>query len=104
MVLRPDRVDRCVAGCDHSCMPAAVASRAAESLALAEFLRATATGPSALIIEGEPGIGKTTLWLTGVEQARTTGFRVLSARPVAAESVLAYASLADMLGDLDTPA
>jgi ATP/maltotriose-dependent transcriptional regulator MalT len=85
-------------------MPAAVASRAAESLALAEFLRATATGPSALIIEGEPGIGKTTLWLTGVEQARTTGFRVLAARPVAAESVLAYASLADMLGDLDTPA
>lgn len=85
-------------------MPAAVVSRAGESRALAEFLGATGTGPSALIIEGEPGIGKTTLWSTGVEQARTTGFRVLAARPVAAESVLAYASLADMLGDLDTPA
>jgi hypothetical protein len=101
MVLRSDRVDRCVAGCDHSCMPAAVVTRAAETQALAEFVRATATGPSALIIEGEPGIGKTTLWSTGIEQARTTGFQVLAARPAAAESVLAYASLADMLGDLD---
>jgi hypothetical protein len=84
-------------------MPAAVVSRAAQTQAIAEFLRAVATRPSALIIEGEPGIGKTTLWSTGIEQAQTTGFRVLAARPAAAESVLAYASLADMLGDLDAP-
>jgi hypothetical protein len=57
--------------------------------------------PSALVIEGEAGIGKTTLWLAGLTQARDRGFTVLSTRPVAAESVLAYASLADLIGGLD---
>jgi DNA-binding CsgD family transcriptional regulator len=50
-----------------------------------------------LLIEGEPGIGKTTLWLAAVELARDKGFRVLSARAAAAESVLAYTALADLL-------
>ena len=50
-----------------------------------------------MLIEGEPGIGKTTLWLAAVELARDKGFRVLSARAAAAESVLAYTALADLL-------
>jgi DNA-binding CsgD family transcriptional regulator len=50
-----------------------------------------------LLIEGEPGIGKTTLWLAAVELARDKGFLVLSARAAAAESVLAYTALADLL-------
>jgi hypothetical protein len=50
-----------------------------------------------LLIEGEPGIGKTTLWLAAVESARDKGFQVLSARAAAAESVLAYTALADLL-------
>ncbi len=50
-----------------------------------------------MLIEGEPGIGKTTLWLAALEQARNRGFRVLSARVAAAESVLAYTALADLL-------
>jgi ATP/maltotriose-dependent transcriptional regulator MalT len=65
--------------------------------AVAEFLNSAAVGPSGLVLEGEAGIGKTTLWLTAVEQARERGFRVLSAQPAAAESVQAYASLADLL-------
>ena len=60
--------------------------------------------PSALLIEGEPGIGKTTLWLTAVEQARDRGFRVLSARAAAAESVLAYTALADLFDCVDVAA
>jgi Cdc6-like AAA superfamily ATPase len=35
-----------------------------------------------LVLEGEAGIGKSTLWLEGVEVARSRGFRVLSARGV----------------------
>ena len=50
-----------------------------------------------MLIEGEPGIGKTTLWLAALELARDKGFRVLSARAAAAESVLAYTALADLL-------
>ena len=66
------------------------------------FLTSTAVGPSALLIEGEPGIGKTTLWLAAVEQAKARGFRVLSTRAAAAESVLAYTALADMLDEVDS--
>ena len=56
---------------------------------------------SGLVIEGEPGIGKTTLWLSAVEQARGSGYRVFSARVGQAESVLAYAAVADLLRDIE---
>jgi DNA-binding CsgD family transcriptional regulator len=75
--------------------------RAEEDQALAEFMRKAAVGTPALVIEGAPGIGKTTFWMSAVEKARSNGFRVLAASPAASESVLAYASLADMLVDCD---
>ncbi|WP_185976137.1 LuxR C-terminal-related transcriptional regulator [Mycolicibacterium sp. 018/SC-01/001] len=68
---------------------------------VAGFLGAAAQRPTALIIEGEAGIGKTTCWLALVEQARADGFRVLSARVGQAESVMAFAALADLLADVD---
>jgi len=77
------------------------ASRPAEEQALGEFLAAATNSPSALLVDGEAGIGKTTVWLAGLKQAREHGFRVLSAHAVSAESVLAYASLADLLTDVD---
>ncbi|GFG53641.1 transcriptional regulator [Mycolicibacterium agri] len=61
------------------------------------LLESAAEEPTGLIAEGEPGIGKTTLCLSTIELAKERGFRVLSARPAEAESVLAYASLADLL-------
>jgi DNA-binding NarL/FixJ family response regulator len=64
---------------------------------IAGFLTSATAQPSALLLEGEAGIGKTTLWLAGQEQARDKGFRVLSTRAAAAESVLAYTALADLL-------
>jgi DNA-binding CsgD family transcriptional regulator len=82
-------------------MTARVISREPQATAIADFVTSVVAAPSALVMEGEPGIGKTTLWLEAIERARTAGFRVLAARPVAAESVLAYASLADMLSELD---
>jgi ATP/maltotriose-dependent transcriptional regulator MalT len=54
-----------------------------------------------LVIEGEAGIGKTTLWLAAIERAHEQGFRVLSARAAATESVMGYASLADLLAGVD---
>ena len=36
---------------------------------------------TALVIEGEPGIGKTTLWSEGVRLARLDGWTVLLCRP-----------------------
>ena len=86
---------------DSSATPAGVVSRPVEGRAIADFLASASSEPSGLVVEGEPGIGKTTLWLAAVAQAREGGFQVLSARPAAAESVLAYGSLADLLGEVD---
>ncbi len=69
---------------------------------MATFLATAATEPAALVAEGEPGIGKTTLCLSAIELAEERGFLVLSARPAEAESVLAYASLADLLSSVDS--
>jgi MoxR-like ATPase len=54
-----------------------------------------------LIVEGEPGIGKTTLWWEVVEQVRMRGARVLVARTSPVESVLAYTALADLCAGVD---
>ena len=75
--------------------------REAETHTVSEFLANDVGDPIALVVEGEPGIGKTTLWLDGVQRARDHGFTVLAARPAAAESALSYSSLADLLGDVD---
>ena len=81
-----------------------MASRPQEARVVSGFLASACVAPSALLIEGEPGIGKTTLWLAALEQARESGFRVLSARAAAVESVLAYAALADLLEGVDASA
>jgi DNA-binding CsgD family transcriptional regulator len=60
------------------------------------FLDQTADGPAALVLEGEAGVGKSTLWLAGVEAARERGLRVLLSRPAEAERGLAYAGLGDL--------
>ncbi|MDQ3554088.1 MAG: AAA family ATPase [Chloroflexota bacterium] len=54
-------------------------------------------GPAALIIAGEAGIGKTTVWGYGVSAAARRGMSVLSAAPGENETALAYAALADLL-------
>jgi DNA-binding CsgD family transcriptional regulator len=82
-------------------MTSSVATRPVEARAIDEFLAEASGEPSALLLEGVAGIGKTTLWMAAVDQAMDRGFRVLSARPTAAESVLAYASLADMLAAVE---
>ena len=50
-----------------------------------------------LLLEGEAGIGKTTLWRAVLRRAEAQGFRVLSCRPVQAETKLALSALADLL-------
>ncbi|MGZ6780701.1 MAG: ATP-binding protein, partial [Mycobacterium sp.] len=82
-------------------MPVQVVSREPQASAIADFLSSVVTAPCGLTMEGEPGIGKTTLWLDAVHRAEADGFCVLAARPVAAESVLAYTSLTDMLSGID---
>ncbi|MCW2628138.1 MAG: transcriptional regulator, luxR family [Mycobacterium sp.] len=80
---------------------AGLVSRPVEFRAISEFLQSAAERTSGFVIEGEAGIGKTTLWLAAHDEARARGFQVLSARVGETESVLAYAAVADLLGDID---
>ncbi|ORB17728.1 helix-turn-helix transcriptional regulator [Mycobacterium noviomagense] len=77
-------------------------NRSVENRAVADFLIAAAAQPSVLVIDGEAGIGKTTLWLAAIERARERGFRVLSAAAGQVESILAYAAVADLLSDVES--
>src|SRR5204862_2211740 len=61
------------------------------------FVRDAASGPCALVLEGEAGIGKTTLWRAGVEAAERAERTVLRAAPAEAETDLAFAAAADLL-------
>ena len=75
-----------------------------EQRAVSEFLAAAAVEPAALVLEGDAGIGKTTVWLDAMERAREAGFRVLSTRIAETESVLAYAGLAALLEGVELAA
>jgi len=79
-----------------------IVGREDELASLCTFLGPAAAGQAALVLEGEPGIGKSTLWLAGVEDARGRSFLVLSSRPAEAERGLAHAGLGDLFeGVLD---
>lgn len=77
-----------------------IVGRDAELAAVRAFVEGTATAPAALLLEGEPGIGKSTLWLAAVEHAQAHGISVLSARPAEAEKGLAHVGLGDLLEDV----
>ena len=59
-----------------------------------------ASGSSGLRITGEPGIGKTSVWLAASGLAGASGARVLATRPVEAELRLGHAGLGDILGQV----
>ena len=58
------------------------------------------SGPVALLLEGEAGIGKTTLWSQGLVSSAARGQRVLRCRPGERETQLAYAALGDLLAEV----
>ena len=73
-----------------------IAGREAEQMQIATFLEAVPAGARGLIIRGEPGIGKTTLWRAAVDRARRAGFAVLVTLPAEEELTLALAGLVDL--------
>jgi DNA-binding CsgD family transcriptional regulator len=79
-----------------------IVGRDQELASVGAFVDGAGVGPAALVLEGEPGIGKSTLWLAGVERARESGSRILVSRPAEAERGLAHAGLGDLFeGVLD---
>jgi DNA-binding CsgD family transcriptional regulator len=74
--------------------------RRRERDAVAAALDDARRGLAAILITGDPGIGKTELLRQAAEQAREAGFRVLSAAGGEVERELPYAALVDLLGGL----
>src|SRR5215471_15296253 len=64
------------------------------------FLDGVAEGPSAFVLVGEAGIGKTSLWEAGVDEANRRHTRVLSCRGVEVEAALSFAVLSELLADV----
>lgn len=76
---------------------AKVVGREEELDSLVRFVDDVEQRPRALILEGEAGVGKTTLWRAGVRMAQARGQRVLAASGAAAETQMAFVGLADLL-------
>ena len=76
-------------------MSAAIVGREDELAALAQFLSGD-NWPRTLLLEGQPGAGKTTLWEHAVAAAQER-FHVLAARPLETEAKLAHSGVGDLL-------
>jgi AAA ATPase domain len=78
--------------------PAGVIGREREIAVVLALLDSEPGGPRALLVDGEAGIGKSTVWFEAVRLAEARGYRVLRARPAESEAKLSYAALADVVG------
>jgi DNA-binding CsgD family transcriptional regulator len=76
-----------------------IVGRDEELASVRAFVGGADQGMTALVLEGEAGIGKSTLWLAGIAQAHRLGLRVLLSRPTEAERGLAYVGLGDLFED-----
>jgi len=77
-----------------------IVGRQAESAATIAFASSTDRSLSGLIVEGEAGIGKTTLWEAALDAATDAGHVVLRSSPSEADADLAFVVLADLLRPL----
>jgi DNA-binding CsgD family transcriptional regulator len=78
-------------------MPASVVGRDVELASIRAFVTGISDEASTLVLEGEAGMGKTTLWRFGVETAENAGLRVLKAQPAESETALSFSGLGDLL-------
>jgi DNA-binding CsgD family transcriptional regulator len=73
-----------------------VIGRDGELAAVSAFFDATHALPGGLFLEGEAGIGKTTIWRWAVAAASERSFRVLTASPLSGEVGASFAALSDL--------
>lgn len=81
-------------------MPSTI-GRDSELAAVDRLLDVRATRLTMLLLEGEAGIGKTTVWRDAVDLARERGYTSLTCRPAQAETAFSFAALADLLEPID---
>jgi DNA-binding CsgD family transcriptional regulator len=74
-----------------------VVGRDAELASLRDFVSSIPAGAVALALEGDSGVGKTTLWEAGLLEAEDRKFRVLTVRPAESETTLSFSGIGDLL-------
>ena len=79
----------------------ALFGRDAEFAEIEAFLSDVPAGSSLLMLDGESGIGKTSLWRAATLAAVDRGFTVLTARPAEAEARLSFTGLGDLFRTID---
>ncbi|MGH2694499.1 MAG: AAA family ATPase, partial [Actinomycetota bacterium] len=77
-----------------------VLGRTREVDAIVRFVDRLPTEGGSLVIAGEAGIGKTTLWRAGVAAAERRSYRVCRCRPAHAETEMSFAALIDLFEDV----
>jgi DNA-binding CsgD family transcriptional regulator len=77
-----------------------IVGREAELAESYAFIEELPSGPRALVLEGEAGIGKTTLWEAAIARAERSGIRVLRCRPAESEARMAYSGWMDLFRDV----
>lgn len=80
---------------------APIVGREAELVRVGAFASALSYGARALVLRGEPGIGKTSLWRHAVDRCRDAGFEVMLSRPAEEEMPLALSGLLDLFERVD---
>jgi DNA-binding NarL/FixJ family response regulator len=75
----------------------AVVGRDRHLAEIASFLDVAGGVSRLLLVDGEAGIGKTTVWRAGVEVARDLGYRVLVCSGAESETQLSFTGLRDLL-------
>jgi DNA-binding CsgD family transcriptional regulator len=78
-------------------MSPGVVGREPELASLREFASNIRAGAAAFVLQGDAGVGKTTLWEAGVAGSKTDGCRVLSSRPAESETSLSFSGIGDLL-------
>jgi DNA-binding CsgD family transcriptional regulator len=78
-------------------MSPGVVGREHELVSLRDFASRIPAGAVSLVLEGDAGVGKTTLWDAGIAEATARGYRVLSARPAESEMSLSFSGVGDLL-------
>ena len=82
-------------------MAHSIVGRADEVAVLERFIEDTDPVLRAIVIDGEAGIGKSTLLGSLTDSARARGLPVLECRPSRSETDLSYVGLTDLLAGLD---
>lgn len=85
-------------------MAGELAGRGREMQGVQALLQQARGGTAVLILDGQAGIGKTTVCRAAAEAAAEAGFTVLTTAGAAAEMSLAWAGLADLLARVDQAA